>query len=407
MNTNAKRTVMRLVAGVAAVATLMGTAACGSSNSSSSDDNTLTVSYWDDEMQPIKDFIKANPDIKVKQIRVPGDDYNTKLNQMIVGGTAPDVMLTQEADYVRFAKNGVTMKLDDKLKDLGIDKSDFQPAVTDIANQVDGYYGFPQGFATEIMYYNKDMFDAAGVAYPTDDWTWDDYTAAAEKLTKADGSQYGSDSPTFNGVWYSLIGAAGDKVVDNGKLSFGNGLKKTLAGIEIARIPVLRQVVRVYIELSRNTPLLVQLYFLYFGLPKLGLVWSAELCAIVGLGFLGGSYMAEAMRGGLETIPEVQRESAYVLGLSKWQTLSRVVIPQAISTSIPGVVANVIFLIKESSVVSAIALADVMYMAKDLIGMYYDTYESLFLLIVAYLVILLPISLFGTWLERRFDYERR
>ena len=228
MNTNAKRTVMRLVAGVAAVATLMGTAACGSSNSSSSDDNTLTVSYWDDEMQPIKDFIKANPDIKVKQIRVPGDDYNTKLNQMIVGGTAPDVMLTQEADYVRFAKNGVTMKLDDKLKDLGIDKSDFQPAVTDITNQVDGYYGFPQGFATEIMYYNKDMFDAAGVAYPTDDWTWDDYTAAAEKLTKADGSQYGSDSPTFNGVWYSLIGAAGDKVVDNGKLSFGNGLKKTL-----------------------------------------------------------------------------------------------------------------------------------------------------------------------------------
>ena len=179
------------------------------------------------------------------------------------------------------------------------------------------------------------------------------------------------------------------------------------AGIEIARIPVLRQVVRVYIELSRNTPLLVQLYFLYFGLPKLGLVWSAELCAIVGLGFLGGSYMAEAMRGGLETIPEVQRESAYVLGLSKWQTLSRVVIPQAISTSIPGVVANVIFLIKESSVVSAIALADVMYMAKDLIGMYYDTYESLFLLIVAYLVILLPISIFGTWLERRFDYERR
>ena len=179
------------------------------------------------------------------------------------------------------------------------------------------------------------------------------------------------------------------------------------AGVEIARIPVLRQIVRVYIELSRNTPLLVQLYFLYFGLPKLGVVWSAEQCAIIGLGFLGGSYMAEAMRGGLETIPEVQRESAYVLGLSPWQTLSRVVVPQAISTSIPGVVANVIFLIKESSVVSAIALADVMYMAKDLIGMYYDTYESLFLLIVTYLVILLPISLFGTWLERRFDYERR
>ena len=151
------------------------------------------------------------------------------------------------------------------------------------------------------------------------------------------------------------------------------------AGVEIARIPVARQIVRIYIELSRNTPLLVQLYFLYFGLPKLGVVWSAETCAIVVLGFLGGSYMAEAMRGGLEAVPN----------------------------AIPGVVANVIFLFKESSVVSAIALADVMYMAKDLIGMYYSTYESLFMLVVAYLVILLPISIFGTWLERRFDYERR
>ena len=179
------------------------------------------------------------------------------------------------------------------------------------------------------------------------------------------------------------------------------------AAIETARIPVLRQIVRVYVEVSRNTPLLVQLYFLYFGLPKLGFVWSAEMCAIIGIGFLGGSYMSEAMRAGLEAVPQIQRENAYMLGLSSRQTMLHVVIPQAISTSIPGVVANVIFLIKESSVVSAIALADVMYMAKDLIGMYYTTYEALFLLIVTYLIILLPISIIGTWLERRFDYAKR
>ena len=179
------------------------------------------------------------------------------------------------------------------------------------------------------------------------------------------------------------------------------------AAIETARIPVLRQIVRVYVEVSRNTPLLVQLYFLYFGLPKLGFVWSAEMCAIIGLGFLGGSYMSEAMRAGLGAVPQIQRENAYMLGLSSRQTMLHVVIPQAISTSIPGVVANVIFLIKESSVVSAIALADVMYMAKDLIGMYYTTYEALFLLIVTYLIILLPISIIGTWLERRFDYAKR
>lgn len=179
------------------------------------------------------------------------------------------------------------------------------------------------------------------------------------------------------------------------------------AAIETAHVPVLRQVVRVYVEISRNTPLLVQLYFLYFGLPKLGFVWSAEACAIIGLGFLGGSYMAEAMRAGLQAVPEAQRENAYMLGFTKAQTMTRVVVPQAISSAVPGVIANVIFLVKESSVVSAIALADVMYMTKDLIGMTYSTYEALFLLIVTYLVILLPISILGTWLERRFDHARR
>jgi len=179
------------------------------------------------------------------------------------------------------------------------------------------------------------------------------------------------------------------------------------AAIETARIPVLRQITTVYIEVSRNTPLLVQLYFLYFGLPKMGFVWSAELCAIVGLGFLGGSYMAESMRAGLQSVPQIQRENAYMLGFNTWQTLTRVIVPQAVSISTPGIVANVIFLSNESSVVSAIALADVMYMAKDLMRMYYNTYEALFMLIVTYLIILLPISILGTWLERRFDYARR
>ena len=72
MNINMKRNALRLVAGIAAVATLAGTAACGSSNSSSSSsDNTLTVSYWDDEMQPIKDFIKANPDVFLVMTTTP------------------------------------------------------------------------------------------------------------------------------------------------------------------------------------------------------------------------------------------------------------------------------------------------------------------------------------------------
>lgn len=138
MNVHFSGTAKRIVASIAAVAALGSMAACGSNGASNGgSDDELTVSYWDDEQDSIKEFIKQNPDIKVKEIRVPGDDYNTKLNQMIVGNTAPDVMLVQEADYVRFAQNGVLEKLDDQLSDLGIDKDDFQPAVKGITNQVD------------------------------------------------------------------------------------------------------------------------------------------------------------------------------------------------------------------------------------------------------------------------------
>ena len=178
------------------------------------------------------------------------------------------------------------------------------------------------------------------------------------------------------------------------------------AVIESARVPVVRHIIRVYIELSRNTPLLVQLYFIYFGLPKLGVRWSPTQSAIVGLAFLGGSYMAEALRGGLDAVAPIQRESARMLGMNSVQIFSRVILPQALSTAMPGVIANVIFLIKESSVVSAIALADIMYEAKDIMGNDYNTYEALVLLTASYLIVLLPISLIGTWLERRFDYAR-
>ena len=229
MHVHFKRNAMKALAIVASVATMGSLAACGSSNSSDGSNGgklQLSISYWDDEMDYVKAFIDQNPDIEVKQIRVPGDDYNTKLNQMVVGNQAPDVMDIQESDYQRFAQNGVIDKLD--LKELGVDESDMQKDVVRLSKTLDGYYGLGNGYAVELMFYNKDLFDAAGVAYPTNDWTWDDYTAAAEKLTDASKGQYGSDSPTFNGVWYSLIGTTGDDVVKDGKLSFGKGLKETL-----------------------------------------------------------------------------------------------------------------------------------------------------------------------------------
>ena len=176
------------------------------------------------------------------------------------------------------------------------------------------------------------------------------------------------------------------------------------AAVQYYKIPVARQITAVYIELSRNTPLLVQLFFLYYGFPKIGVRLSAEVCGAVGLAFLGGSYMAEAFRSGLEAVDDVQKESALSLGLNSRQILGYVILPQALSTSVPALVANIIFLLKEASVFSAISLMDLMFTAKDLIGLYYKTTESLFLLVVFYLLILLPVSIVGTLLERRLRY---
>ena len=176
------------------------------------------------------------------------------------------------------------------------------------------------------------------------------------------------------------------------------------AVMQYYRVPAVRSLISVYIELSRNTPLLVQLFFLYYGLPKIGIGTNAEICGIAGLTFLGGSYMAEAFRSGLEAVPQVQTESALSLGMNHYQIMRYVILPQVLSISIPALMANVIFLLKETSVFSAVSLMDLMFTAKDLIGLYYKTTESLFLLVVFYLMILLPVSVLGSLLERRLRY---
>jgi polar amino acid transport system permease protein len=143
---------------------------------------------------------------------------------------------------------------------------------------------------------------------------------------------------------------------------------------------------------------------LYFALPKVGIKITAQTCGVLGLGLLGGAYMIESFRSGLESIAVIQTESALSLGMSKEQTFFYVILPQAVSISIPGLLANVIFLLKETSVFSTISLMDLMFTAKDLIGMYAKTIECLFLLVVFYLIMLLPVSILGSVLERRLRY---
>ena len=84
--------------------------------------------------------------------------------------------------------------------------------------------------------------------------------------------------------------------------------------VQYFKIPVIREITTAYIEISRNTPLLIQLFFIYYGLPKIGIRTNAAACGVAGLAFLGGSYMAEAFRSGIDAVETIQMESAYSLG---------------------------------------------------------------------------------------------
>lgn len=171
------------------------------------------------------------------------------------------------------------------------------------------------------------------------------------------------------------------------------------------KVPVFSQIIKCYVELFRNTPLLVQLFFIYYGLPAAGIKLPAEACGALGLALLGGSYMTESIRSGLEAIPVSQKESSYALGMNKWQQFTSIILPQAFSVSVPALVANIIFLLKETSVFSAISLMDLMFTAKDLIGLHYNTTESLFLLVIFYVIMLLPVSLLGSLAEKKARFR--
>ncbi|WGE81015.1 amino acid ABC transporter permease [Actinobacillus equuli subsp. haemolyticus] len=174
-----------------------------------------------------------------------------------------------------------------------------------------------------------------------------------------------------------------------------------IAVITAYQVKPFNRLARGYIELSRNTPLLIQLFFLYYGLPKIGVKWDGFTCGVIALVFLGTSYMAEALRAGLLAVQKGQTEAAKAIGLNRFQIFCYVIFPQAWAVSIPAIGANVLFLIKETSVISAVAVAELMFITKDIIGMDYKTNEALFLLFASYLVILLPISLLARHFENK------
>lgn len=178
-----------------------------------------TVSYYSfttdqrhmDEMERlIEIFEEQHPDINIDLTTAPFDSYFTKLQTEFAAGNAPDVFELNYENFVTFASRGLLEPLGPFLSgEVGVAEGTFYPAALEAFEYQDTQYGIPITFSTVVLFYNKDMFDAAGLEYPNMDWTWEDVIAAGKTLTNAEERVWGIHQPVQFWEFYKVAAQAG------------------------------------------------------------------------------------------------------------------------------------------------------------------------------------------------------
>lgn len=225
------RTTALATVGIAAAAAL---ALSGCAAGDAADDGQVTIAYTnfisndgnEENLQAIVDaFEEENPDITVEVTTLPYADYGTALQTDLAAGTVSDVFDIEYANYAQYQANGV-------LAELPVENPDAYRQSLLEAYQTDGtQYALPSSFSAVVLYYNADLFDAAGVEYPTSDWTWADEQAAAEKLTDAAAGVWGDHQPVSFYEFYKTLAQNGGEFLneDGTEVAFN-----TPEGIEAA-----------------------------------------------------------------------------------------------------------------------------------------------------------------------------
>ncbi len=204
-------------------------------------DDQVTIRYgiWDSNQEPtlraIADkFEEENPDIKIEIELTPYKDYFTTLETAATGGTAPDVFWMNAPNVTKYVRGGMLVELSDYIAGSeSVSKEDFPESLINLYTVDGGWYGMPKGFDTVAVWYNKELFDNAGVAYPTDDWTWDDFVSIAQQLTDTENGIYGAAVQLDEQAgWYNTIGLFGGSVISEDKKTSGFGDPNTIKGVQ-------------------------------------------------------------------------------------------------------------------------------------------------------------------------------
>ncbi len=213
----------------------------------------------------------------------------------------------------------------------------------------------------------------------------------------------------WSGVWdyrWKLAQGFGVTVaVSAAALVVSTVIGMAAAGLLGARHPLAAAVGRVYVEAIRGTPLLVQLLIGFYVVASAVGLQDRYLVGVLVLACFSGAYMAEIFRGGLDAIPRTQRDSARAIGLTPWQAFRLVILPQAVRLVLPAVAGQFVSLVKDSSLLSVIAVSEFTLAAQEVNSFTYSTLEAYLPLALGYLLLTLPLSAVSRLLERRFRYE--
>lgn len=142
--------------------------------------------------------------------------------------------------------------------------------------------------------------------------------------------------------------------------------------VQYAKVPVLTQIIKIYIWITRGTPLLVQLFVVFFGLPSIGIKVPAFPAAVVVMAFNEGAYMAESMRGALESVPKGQLEAGHCVGMNYIQIMWRIVLPQAFRIAFPSLSNSLISMLKETSLAASITVTEMFRQAQVINGRVFE-----------------------------------
>jgi multiple sugar transport system substrate-binding protein len=222
-----------------ALVSLLFITACGSDNSSAKDESvTLKLGLWNqDQAKVYKEvlarFEEENPNINVEIQTTPVDKYWTKLQTAASSNEIPDVFWINGPNFIKYASNDILLPLNDYISESDMDWGKFPDSLKELYTYEDDKYAIPKDIDTIGLYYNKELFDEAGVDYPDDSWDWEQFLEAAKKLTDKEKGIYGFAAQLYpQAGHYNTIYQAGGYVVSDDLKKSGFDDPKTIKGLK-------------------------------------------------------------------------------------------------------------------------------------------------------------------------------